>query len=139
MMSAELSAQAEAIRLRMQSYATAIGNLDATCILGHYVQGPEFRLISDGVTYTYDDMANEVLPGLRNAFRSSEVQWGPIEVTSLGPNAAIASTSFRRMDVNAAGVPAPVRGAVTWVWVRRGGEWRTIHGHGVHYPEPTAK
>lgn len=130
-----LRAQADTIRGRMDSYAAALVSLDPERILGHYVRGPEFRLHSDGQILSYDDMVS-VAGGMRASLRSLEVHWDTVEVTSLGPDAAIAGAPFRRVLTDTAGTVTRDRGTASWVWVRRDGEWRSIHGHGVHIPEP---
>lgn len=126
------------VREGMASYAAAIGTLDSARILGHYVAGSEFRLVADGASYTYADM-QRLIGGLRRALHGSEVRWDTIAVTPLGPEAALVYAPFRRIDTDTGGRVVHLRGVATWLWVRRGGRWYSLYGHGDHYPDTTVK
>lgn len=132
------AAQADTIRARMESYAAALAARDAERILSHYVQGPEFRLYVDGTLYTYDDMVG-VASSMARTLSALEVRWDSVNVTSLGRGAAIAGATFRRVLTDTAGAVSRDRGTASWIWVRRDGQWRSIHGHGVHYAETTPR
>lgn len=133
----ERRAVTDSVRAGMASYAEALGSLDAERILGHYVAGAEFRLASDGNTYSYADMQG-VLGALRGAYRALGVRWDTLAVTVLGPDAAFVYAPFRRADTASDGSVSRIRGVATWVWVRRDGAWRMLYGHGDHYPDSSA-
>lgn len=132
------AALADAVRAGMLSYAEALNALDSARLLGHYVAGPEFRLVSDGHTYSYQDM-QKVFGDSREAFQALGVTWDTIVVTPLSPDAALAYAPFRRADTDKSGALVRVRGVATWIWVRRDGAWRMLYGHGDHYPDTTAR
>jgi ketosteroid isomerase-like protein len=126
-----------AVTAGMISYAEALGALDSARVLGHYVASPEFRLASDGNSYSHSDMKT-VLGGLRAKFQSLDVRWDTLVVTVLDRDAAFVYAPFRRTDTDLAGGVARIRGNATWVWVRRNGSWRMLYGHGDHYPDTAA-
>ncbi|MEQ1691676.1 MAG: DUF4440 domain-containing protein, partial [Gemmatimonas sp.] len=120
--------------IRDSSYAEALSVLDSARVLGHYVAGPEFRLASDGSSYSYRDM-QKILGDLRAKFQSAGVRWDTLAVTVLGRDAAFVYAPFRRTDTDKGGGVARIRGNATWVWVRRDGAWHMLYGHGDHYPD----
>lgn len=121
----------------MKSYAAALGSVQADRIAAHYVEGPEFRLTSDGVVYSRAAL-QEVLAGAAAKLSKMEVTWESITVTPLGPEAALAVAPFRRADFAKDGTVSRNRGVATWVWVRRAGHWRMLYGHGDHHPDAPA-
>lgn len=130
----ERRAVTEAVTAGMISYAEALSVLDSARVLGHYVAGPEFRLASDGNSYSYTDM-QKILGDLRAKFQSAGVRWDTLAVTVLDRDAAFVYAPFRRTDTDKAGGVARIRGNATWVWVRRDGAWHMLYGHGDHYPD----
>ena len=135
---AERQAIADTIRGRMASYAAAVASLKGEAILAHYVASPEFRLFSDGQAFSYSDIQG-LVGTLSQVLQASEISWDTVEVTVLDQNAAIAGAPFHRSDTDTGGTTTHVRGAASWVWVRRGGEWLMIHGHGVHVPDTISR
>jgi ketosteroid isomerase-like protein len=122
----------------MASYAAALEALDSARILRHYVADPEFRLVQDGTSLSYQDMLR-VIGGLPRTFRKMEVHWDTLVVTPLGPDAGMVYAPFRRIDTDSAGRVTHLRGVATWLWVRRDGQWHSVYGHGDHYPDTTSK
>lgn len=123
-----------AVTAGMKSYAAALGSVQVDRITAHYVEGPEFRLTSDGTVHSRATLL-EVLAGL-SKLNKMEVNWESITVTPLAPGAALAVAPFRRVDFARDGTLSRNRGVATWVWVRRDGQWRMLYGHGDHYPDP---
>jgi len=133
----DYTAVADTVRAGMLSYAKALNALDSARWLGHYVAGPEFRLVSDGNTYSYVDM-QKVFGDSRRAFQAMGVTWDTIVVTPLSTDAALVYAPFRRADTDKSGALVRQRGVATWIWVRRDGAWRMLYGHGDHYPDTSA-
>lgn len=80
----------------------------------HHVAAPEFRLASDGNSYSYTDL-QKILGDLRAKFQSAGVRWDTVAVTVLGRDAAFVYAPFRRTDTDKAGGVARIRGNATWV------------------------
>jgi len=125
------------VRDAMASYAAALEALDSARILGHYVAGPEFRLVTDGFSNSYQDM-QRTIGNLPRVLRKEEVHWDTLVVNALGPDAGLVYAPFRRIDTDTAGQVTRIRGVATWLWVRRDGQWRSVYGHADHYPDTTA-
>lgn len=135
MTTTESSEIVAAVTVGMKSYAAALGSVQADRIAAHYVEGPEFRLTSDGTVYTREAL-RENLSSAGAKLNKMEVTWESITVTPLGSDAALAVAPFRRADFAKDGTVSRNRGVASWVWVRRDGRWRMLYGHGDHYPDP---
>lgn len=133
----ERRAVTDAVAVGMTSYAEALSLVDSSRVLGHYVAGPEFRLASDGNSYSYVDM-QKIIGDLRVKYQSLGVRWDTVAVTVLDRDAAFVYAPFRRTDTDKSGGVTRIRGNATWVWVRRDGTWRMLYGHGDHYPDTAA-
>lgn len=94
---------------------------------------PEYTMLVDGRRVEYDD----IVAGSR-AFMSGielfHTEWTDLQVTPVGPHAALASFVFRDSIVTKAGDVVRHRGPTTFLWERRNGEWRLLYGDSDHYP-----
>jgi hypothetical protein len=93
---------------------------------------PDFYMYADGVRSDYD----EVVAGIREieSFQHFEPGWADLEVRVLGPNAAVASFTFRDSIVTGAGDVLLAGGATTLIWERRDGQWQVVYADADHYP-----
>lgn len=131
---AERVALADTITQRMHDYVAAVQSMDPQRVSSLYADDPDFLVYSDGQRFTRAGLL-ALVGDMGSVLRSLEATWDTIEVTPVGRDAALAAARFRRTLTDTAGVAAHDWGTVTWVWARRAGQWRLIHGHGVHYPE----
>lgn len=94
---------------------------------------PEYAMLVDGVRMEYDavaDGARTFLPSLS----TFHTEWTDVVVQPLSPDLAIASFRFRDSLVTRSGERIRSSGGTTFVWQRRGGEWRVLYGDADHYP-----
>jgi len=118
----------------MNSYDEAVGSLDTERIFAHYANEPEFRVCLDNKISDYETLVSQV----RKDFASLDAIEGgftDITVLLLGPGIAAAVAPFRETFVDKSGTRSSVKGTVTWIWGRRGTEWKILYGHGVHEPD----
>jgi ketosteroid isomerase-like protein len=118
----------------MRSYEDAVRKLDAERTIAHYAQESEFRVCFDNQISDYDTLVAQV----RNDFASlGAIEGGFTDITvlKLGPGVAAAIAPFRETLVDKAGNRSPVKGTVTWIWARRGTEWKILFGHATHEPD----
>ena len=132
----ERAALTDTIVAHMHEYLTVFETLDPQRVAPLYADDPDFRVYSDGQSFTRDGLL-AAISDLGGILQSIEATWDTIEVTSLGRDAALAASRFRRTLTDTAGDAVHDWGTVTWVWVRREGEWQIIHGHAVHYLDST--
>lgn len=118
---------------KMNGYAHAWRALDPERLASFYADDPAFRVYNDGHVLTRAQLTDAIRE-ICASTRSFQVNWEGLEVTPLGDDAALAASHFTRVIVAKNGESTKDWGAVTWVWVRRGDEWKIIHGQGVHYP-----
>jgi ketosteroid isomerase-like protein len=52
----------------------------------------------------------------------------------LAPDAALATALFAEAITAKDGTVVRQRGAATWLWRERDGEWKIVYGHVDHYP-----
>ena len=123
----------DAIVEKMNDYADAWRALDPIRLADFYADDPEFRMYNDGQVLGRAELIAAVTE-ICASTRTFEATWEGLEVTLLGENAALAASHFTRVIVAEKDEPMTQWGSVTWVWVRRGDDWKIIHGQGVHYP-----
>ena len=118
----------------MNSYGDAVRRLDAERTIAHYAKEPEFRVCFDNQISDYETLVSQV----RKLFASlGAVEGGFTDITVLllGPGVVAAIAPFRETLVDKSGNRSPVKGTVTWIWGRRGTEWKILYGHAVHEPD----
>jgi ketosteroid isomerase-like protein len=123
-----ISAEVEAA---VQAFHAADTSMNAEAVIG--LLWPDYTMFVDGTRIGYDD----VVAGSRDFMASLELfhtDWTDLEITVLGPDAAVASFLFRDSIVTSAGDLIQARGPTSFVWQRRGGEWRLLFGDADHYP-----
>ncbi|MCK5438604.1 MAG: nuclear transport factor 2 family protein [Gemmatimonadetes bacterium] len=93
---------------------------------------PDFYMYADGVRANY----GEVVTGIHeiSTFQHFEPGWENLEVRALGPDAALASFTFRDSIVTGSGDVLLAGGATTLIWERRDGGWRVVYADADHYP-----
>lgn len=94
---------------------------------------PEYSMLADGQRVGYSD----VVEGSRAFMASLELfhtEWTDLRVEPLGPGFALASFRFRDSILTADGSMIRNQGPTTFLWERRGGEWRLIFADADHYP-----
>lgn len=131
------AAVADSVTAAMRAYAAAFPGRDADAVTRFYLNDPDFRVYFDGALSRYDEMV-AIVRNLLGSLRSIEGSFDDIQVTVLGPGAAVATTPFRDVLVDTTGTTTRLRGLVSWTWVRRSEGWRIIHGHAVHVPDTAA-
>jgi ketosteroid isomerase-like protein len=118
----------------MKSYNDAVGSLDTERIFAHYANEPEFRVCLDNQISDYEALVSQVRKDFAS-LNAIEEGFTDITVLLLGPGIAAAAAPFRETFVDKAGNRSPVKGTVTWIWGRRGTEWKILYGHGAHEPD----
>ncbi len=94
---------------------------------------PDYSMLVDGARVSYDDVA----AGSRTFMPSLALfhtEWTDVQVSALSPTLALTSFQFRDSIVTLAGDLTMSRGPTTFVWEKRGGEWRVLFGDADHYP-----
>lgn len=94
---------------------------------------PEFSMLADGNRMYYDD----VVKGSRSFMASLvlfQTDWTDIQITPLGRDAAVSSFQFRDSIITKAGDLIQAKGPTTFVWQKRGAEWRVLFADADHYP-----
>ena len=93
---------------------------------------PEYEMLVDGRRQTYE----EVVRGSREFLGDLALfhtDWTDLRVTPIGPDAAVASFQFSDSILTRSGELIRSRGPTTFLWVRRGDEWRLLYGDADHY------
>jgi len=94
---------------------------------------PDYEMLVDGQRLDH----TQVSAGSRSFLPSLEVfhtVWTDLRIIPLSRDAAISSFLFRDSIVTQAGGVIESQGPTTFLWIRRGGEWRLRFGDADHYP-----
>ena len=94
---------------------------------------PECNMLIDGNRIQYDDLVN----GARSFMPTLKVfhtEWTDLDIIPINPENALSSFIFNDSIVTNSGVITRAKGPNTFLWQRRGSEWRIIYGDADHYP-----
>jgi uncharacterized protein (TIGR02246 family) len=122
-----------AVERAMASFEDAERALDAGALVQHFVGAADFYMHNDGQRLTRDAIA----AGVAQAFptlRSLEGGFSGLQIHVLAPDAALATALFAEAITAKDGTVVRQRGAATWLWRERDGEWKIVYGHVDHYP-----
>ena len=126
--SSQVAAEIEAAVWAFHAADTA---KDSEAVIG--LLWPDYSMFVDGARLGYE----EVVEGSREFMSGVQLfhtVWTDLQVTPLGPDAAVASFQFRDSIITSAGDVIRSRGPTTFVWQRRAGEWRLVFADADHYP-----
>lgn len=125
----------DAVVSLLNSYASAIRQLDGDKMVSLYWNSPEFFLWSDGKTYTYPEIV-AFARNLSSTVQRVDTTWDAIDVRALNAGTAVAFATFHQIVVDRSGVEKRLVGEVTWIVVRDRGAWKLAYGHANHRPAP---
>ena len=94
---------------------------------------PECNMLIDGNRIQYNDLvegARSFMPGLI-VFHT---EWKDLNIIPIDPNNALSSFIFEDSIVTNTGDIIRSTGPNTFLWQKRGDEWRIIYGDADHYP-----
>lgn len=121
----------ESVERGMASFEAAERALDAPALLAHFSAAGDFYMHNDGIRLTRE----AIVAGLTQAFptlRSLEGGFSDLHIHVLGADAALATALFEETITAADGSVVRQRGAATWLWRERDGEWKIVYGHVDH-------
>lgn len=129
---AELSeAEVSALKAEVSEFATsyfkAMEDLDEDAILSHVIKSPNFAYTRRGSRSNYEEFEAGT-KGLVTRFTDKISTMGPMTVDLIEPDVAVMSYTFEQTLTDTDGKKRDFSGTVTWIAVKRDGEWRYIHG-----------
>ena len=122
----------------MESIKKAADERDAEKLIALCLNSPEFAFFADGKGYSYDDFVKNEREDF-SSWKSIQVRWDTVTAKVLAPDVVASYASFHQVLTAKNGAEAALKGDVTWIAVRRGGEWRLLYGHAWHFPDDVAK
>ena len=93
---------------------------------------PEYHMLVDGQRLTYEQVVKGSREFMGNVILF-HTEWTDLRVTPISADAALASFLFRDSIVTRSGELIRSHGPTTFLWVRRGDEWRILFGDSDHY------
>lgn len=94
---------------------------------------PEYMMLADGNRIHFEDVAAGS-PGFMANLTLFHTEWTDLEIIPLSDTAAVSSFLFRDSLVTKEGEIIKKQGPNTFLWTKRGGEWRVRYGDADHYP-----
>ena len=119
----------------LHSYESAFRDLDASKVIGHYLNSPQFQMINDGKIMSYHDLEKE----LRSLFTNmTSFEGGFIEprITVINDHLVSANAKFREVLTFFGGEKFDVKGEVTWMAKLIDGQLKFVYGHEFHKQTP---
>jgi ketosteroid isomerase-like protein len=115
----------------LHSYECAFRDLDASKVISHYFDSPQFQMINDGKIMGFHDLEKE----LRSLFTNmTKFEGGFIEpkITVINENLVSANSKFRETITFFGGEKFDVKGEVTWMAKLIDGRLKFVYGHEFH-------
>ena len=119
------------------AYLNAVAAKDAERVIAHYANEPDFMAYFDAAPMNHDQISTTVR-GMFGGLSAVDLKPVTVQVTVLGPDAAIAGFTFRESFTDTSKKVTRLRGTASWTWTRRGTDWKIIHGDAVHLPDTTS-
>jgi uncharacterized protein (TIGR02246 family) len=123
-----------AVERAMASFEEAERTLNAAALVECFSDAGDFYMHNDGQRLGRE----AIVAGVTQAFptlRSLEGGFSGIEIHVLASDAALVTALFQERITTLDGTVVEQRGAATWLWRQRGGEWTIAYGHVDHYPD----
>jgi uncharacterized protein (TIGR02246 family) len=123
-----------AVERAMASFEEAERTLNAAALVECFSDTGDFYMHNDGQRLSRE----AIVAGVTQAFptlRSLEGGFSGIEIHVLAPDAALVTALFQEKITTLDGTVVQQRGAATWLWRQRAGEWTIAYGHVDHYPD----
>lgn len=111
----------------LRSYEKAFRDLDASKVIGHYLDSAEFKVINDGKALGYHEQEKEVRSLFTNMTKFEGGYLDP-RITVIDDHLVTASTPFREILTFFGGSKFDVTGEVTWTAKRVGDQLKFIRG-----------
>ena len=115
----------------LHSYETSFRDLDASKVIAHYLNSPQFQMINDGKIMSYHDLEKE----LRSLFTNmTSFEGGFIEpkITVINDHLVSANAKFREVLTFFGGEKFAMKGEVTWMAKLIDGQLKFVYGHAFH-------
>ncbi|MEL7249888.1 MAG: nuclear transport factor 2 family protein [Bacteroidota bacterium] len=94
---------------------------------------PEYTMLADGKRISYADVAAGS-PVFMESLRVFHTEWTDLQIIPISDQAALSSFLFRDSLVTNLGEVMKKQGPNTFLWEKRGAEWRVRYGDADHYP-----
>ena len=111
----------------LKSYERAFRDLDASEVIDHYLDSPEFKVINDGKVLGYHEQEKEVRSLFTNMTKFEGGYLDP-RITVIDDHRVMATTPFREVLTFFGGSKFDVTGEVTWTAKRVGDTLKFIRG-----------
>jgi hypothetical protein len=115
----------------LHSYESAFRNLDASKVISHYLNSPQFQMINDGKILNYHELENQVRSLFTNmtSFKGGFID---AKITVINDHLVSANAKFREVLTFFGGEKFDVKGEVTWMAKLIDGQLKFVYGHEFH-------
>ncbi|NNE15675.1 MAG: hypothetical protein HKN51_11900 [Saprospiraceae bacterium] len=121
----------EQVKEKVYAFHTADTSMNANAIVD--LLWPEYTMLVDGNYVNYENIKSAAYTFMAS-LKTFHSEWKDLRIFPPGQNHAISSYTFIDSLVAKDGTITKSRGPNTFVWERRGEEWKVIYGDADHYP-----
>ena len=131
--SEDRTASASAIEAIARSFAQAANARDVDQIVPSFSKSPDFTWAGDGqVMLVSSDTLMSYYRAAYRGYRSMDFVWDTIQVAMLSPDVGVLTGGAHYTVTDTSGQTVKQGAAVTYVFVREGGQWKLRQGHASH-------
>ncbi len=122
----------------MQSLKEAIERRNVNKMMTLCKNSPDFFVCTNGKVLNYDEFSQASRQAFQ-AIKSVQLTWDTLHVKVLGSDVVATMIPFHETLVDSNGVGRRLRGEMTWVASRMGGDWKFIYAHAWHEPDTDSR
>lgn len=123
---------ADTIQQLAKAFEKGINQLDLESQFRIFTDDPDFTFAEDGKIFPPKDSMRMLFEPFYGSIDNMTFAWDTMRVVVLSPNSGIFTGSGRYSFTTKKGVIGNGNVVSTYVFARRGGKWRLIHGHASH-------
>lgn len=126
----DTSAVEDTLRRIALAFPNALRTLNADTVIKAF--DDELVWVADAYLFPSRDSVKVDAAQRYAGMRSIDFRWDTLRIQALGPDAGVVTGQARAAIVGSDGKPVVVRAGATYVFIRRDGHWKVIHGHASH-------
>ena len=133
--SQQISNNSELVKQQVSAQLWAFHHADTTMNAEAAIDllWPEYTMLVDGNRIDYNNITLGMRQFMSN-ISSFHTEWNDVQIIPISRDAAVTSFTFKDLIIDNSGKVTRSQGPNTFVWQKRGNQWKILYGDADHYP-----